>query len=115
MSSTPTLFLMPALFTPQLSSCYLSTVSDDLYQVFLKAYADDAQLSKRAGGLGRDWSRVRATGAYIQGTNGKSQGVVPFLKVYKRYAGCSKIKVVKRKGGRLLLLRKHGILISKNS
>ena len=79
MSSTPTLFNSGTLRS-QLSSCYLSTVPDDLYGIF-EAIRDDAMLSKFAGGLGNDWSRVRAMGAHIKGTNGKSQGVVPFLKV----------------------------------
>ena len=79
MSSTPTLFNSGTL-RPQLSSCYLTTVPDDLYGIF-DSIKDDAMLSKFAGGLGNDWSRVRAMGAHIKGTNGKSQGVVPFLKV----------------------------------
>ncbi|MGE5196315.1 MAG: ribonucleoside-diphosphate reductase subunit alpha, partial [Anaerolineae bacterium] len=78
-SSTPTLFNSGTMH-PQLSSCYLSTVMDDLGHIF-KVIADDAQLSKYAGGLGNDWSNVRATGALIKGTNGRSQGVIPFLKV----------------------------------
>ena len=78
-SSTPTLFNSGSMH-PQLSSCYLSTTTDDLSSIF-KVIADDAQLSKWAGGLGNDWTNVRATGARIKGTNGKSQGVVPFLKV----------------------------------
>ncbi len=79
MSSTPTLFNSGTL-RPQLSSCYLSTVPDDLHGIF-EAIQEDAMLSKFAGGLGNDWSRVRAMGSHIKGTNGKSQGVVPFLKV----------------------------------
>ena len=79
MSSTPTLFNSGTLCS-QLSSCYLSTVPDDLHGIF-GAIQDDAMLSKFAGGLGNDWSRVRAMGSHIKGTNGKSQGVVPFLKV----------------------------------
>jgi ribonucleoside-diphosphate reductase alpha chain len=78
-SSTPTLFNAGTLH-PQLSSCYLTTVMDDLQHIF-KCVSDDAQLSKWAGGLGNDWTNVRATGARIKGTNGKSQGVIPFLKV----------------------------------
>lgn len=78
-SSTPTLFNSGTLH-PQLSSCYLSTVMDDLKHIF-KCVADDAQLSKWAGGLGNDWTNVRATGSRIKGTNGRSQGVIPFLKV----------------------------------
>ena len=79
MSSTPTLFNSGTL-RPQLSSCYLTTVPDDLDGIF-SAIKDDAMLSKFAGGLGNDWTRVRAMGSHIKGTNGKSQGVVPFLKV----------------------------------
>jgi len=79
MSSTPTLFNSGTL-RPQLSSCYLTTVPDDLDGIF-SAIKDDAMLSKYAGGLGNDWSRVRGLGAHIKGTNGESQGVVPFLKV----------------------------------
>ena len=79
MSSTPTLFNSGTL-RPQLSSCYLSTIPDDLDGIF-SAIRDDALLSKYAGGLGNDWTRVRAMGAHIKGTNGESQGVVPFLKV----------------------------------
>ena len=78
-SSTPTLF-NSGMRTPQLSSCYLSTVMDDLQHIF-KVISDDAKLSKWAGGLGNDWTNVRATGARIKGTNGRSQGVIPFLKV----------------------------------
>lgn len=79
MSSTPTLFNSGTL-RPQLSSCYLTTVPDDLVGIF-DAIKDDALLSKYAGGLGNDWTRVRGLGARIKGTNGESQGVVPFLKV----------------------------------
>ena len=79
MSSTPTLF-NSATLKPQLSSCYLSTIPDDLRGIF-EGISDDAMLSKFAGGLGNDWSQVRALGSYIEGTNGKSQGVIPFLKV----------------------------------
>lgn len=78
-SSTPTLFNAGTMHS-QLSSCYLSTVMDDLHHIF-KVVADDAQLSKWAGGIGNDWTNVRATGATIKGTNGVSQGVIPFLKV----------------------------------
>lgn len=78
-SSTPTLFNSGTLHS-QLSSCYLSTVMDDLHHIF-KVIADDAQLSKWAGGIGNDWTNVRATGSIIKGTNGTSQGVIPFLKV----------------------------------
>ncbi len=79
MSSTPTLFNAGTL-RPQLSSCYLTTVSDDLFGIY-SAIRDNAMLSKWAGGLGNDWTPVRALGAHIKGTNGKSQGIVPFLKV----------------------------------
>ncbi|WP_339082066.1 ribonucleoside-diphosphate reductase subunit alpha [Pseudomonas sp. TMP9] len=79
MSSTPTLFNAGTL-RPQLSSCYLTTVPDDLSGIY-HAIHDNAMLSKFAGGLGNDWTPVRSLGAYIKGTNGKSQGVVPFLKV----------------------------------
>jgi ribonucleoside-diphosphate reductase alpha chain len=79
MASTPTLFNAGTL-RPQLSSCFLTTVPDDLDGIF-KSIKDNALLSKYAGGLGNDWSRVRGLGAHIKGTNGESQGVVPFLKV----------------------------------
>ncbi|MBL8814383.1 MAG: ribonucleoside-diphosphate reductase subunit alpha [Planctomyces sp.] len=78
-SATPTLF-NSATNHPQLSSCYLSTVKDDLEHIF-KCVSDNAKLSKWAGGLGNDWTGIRATNAYIKGTNGRSQGVIPFLKV----------------------------------
>lgn len=78
-SATPTLFNSGTCH-PQLSSCYLSTVTDDLDHIF-KVIGDNAKLSKWAGGLGNDWSNIRATNAHISGTNGKSQGVIPFLKV----------------------------------
>ena len=79
MSSTPTLFNSGTLRS-QLSSCYLTTVADDLDGIY-EAIKENALLSKFAGGLGNDWTPVRALGSYIKGTNGKSQGVVPFLKV----------------------------------
>ncbi|QFU76941.1 ribonucleoside-diphosphate reductase subunit alpha [Halioglobus maricola] len=79
MSSTPTLFNAGTL-RPQLSSCYLTTVPDDLHGIY-GSIQDNAMLSKFAGGLGNDWTPVRSLGAYIKGTNGKSQGIVPFLKV----------------------------------
>lgn len=79
MSSTPTLFNSGSL-RPQLSSCYLTTVPDDLAGIY-DAIKDNALLSKFAGGLGNDWTSVRGLGSHIKGTNGKSQGVVPFLKV----------------------------------
>ncbi|OYT89605.1 MAG: ribonucleoside-diphosphate reductase subunit alpha [Burkholderiales bacterium PBB6] len=79
MSSTPTLF-NAGTRRSQLSSCYLTTVADDLDGIY-EALKENALLSKFAGGLGNDWTPVRALGSYIKGTNGKSQGVVPFLKV----------------------------------
>ncbi|MEM5343915.1 ribonucleoside-diphosphate reductase subunit alpha [Paraburkholderia azotifigens] len=79
MSSTPTLF-NSGTRRSQLSSCYLTTVDDDLDGIY-EALKENALLSKFAGGLGNDWTRVRALGSHIKGTNGKSQGVVPFLKV----------------------------------
>lgn len=79
MTSTPTLFNAGTLRS-QLSSCYLTTVPDNLEGIY-GAIRDNAMLSKWAGGLGNDWTPVRALGSYIKGTNGKSQGVVPFLKV----------------------------------
>ena len=79
MSSTPTLF-NSGTRRSQLSSCYLTTVVDDLEGIY-DAIKENALLAKFAGGLGNDWTPVRALGAHIKGTNGKSQGVVPFLKV----------------------------------
>ena len=79
MSSTPTLFNAGTRH-PQLSSCFLTTIDDDLWHIF-KCVQDDAMLSKWSGGLGNDWTNVRAMGSRIKGTNGKSQGVIPFLKV----------------------------------
>jgi len=79
MSSTPTLFNSGTKHS-QLSSCYLTTVPDDLHGIY-GAIQDNAMLSKWAGGLGNDWTPVRGLGSQIKGTNGKSQGVVPFLKV----------------------------------
>jgi ribonucleoside-diphosphate reductase alpha chain len=79
MSSTPTLFNSGTRHA-QLSSCYLTTVSDDLEGIY-EAIKENALLAKYAGGLGNDWTPVRALGSHIKGTNGKSQGVVPFLKV----------------------------------
>jgi ribonucleoside-diphosphate reductase alpha chain len=79
MSSTPTLF-NSGTRRSQLSSCYLTSVSDDLDGIY-EALKENALLSKFAGGLGNDWTNVRALGSHIKGTNGKSQGVVPFLKV----------------------------------
>jgi ribonucleoside-diphosphate reductase alpha chain len=79
MSSTPTLFNSGTRHS-QLSSCYLTTISDDLEGIY-DGIKENALLSKYAGGLGNDWTPVRALGSHIKGTNGKSQGVVPFLKV----------------------------------
>lgn len=79
MASTPTLFNSGTL-RPQLSSCYLTTLDDDLYNIY-GSMRDNAMLSKWAGGLGNDWTQVRALNSHIKGTNGKSQGIVPFLKV----------------------------------
>ncbi|MFT3987663.1 ribonucleoside-diphosphate reductase subunit alpha [Aestuariivirga sp.] len=79
MASTPTLFNSGTL-RPQLSSCFLTSVPDDLDGIF-KSVRDNALLAKYSGGLGNDWTRVRGLGAHIKGTNGESQGVVPFLKV----------------------------------
>ena len=79
MCSTPTLFNAGTL-RPQLSSCFLTTIEDDLAGIF-KAIKDNALLSKYAGGLGNDWTSVRGLGSHIKGTNGQSQGLVPFLKV----------------------------------
>ncbi len=79
MSSTPTLFNSGTLRS-QLSSCYLTTVPDHLDGIY-ESIKENALLSKFAGGLGNDWTRVRALGSHIKGTNGESQGVVPFLKV----------------------------------
>jgi ribonucleoside-diphosphate reductase alpha chain len=79
MSSTPTLF-NSGTRRPQLSSCYLTTVPDDLNGIY-SAIRDNAMLSKYAGGLGNDWTPVRAMGSHIKGTNGKSLGIVPFLNV----------------------------------
>ncbi len=77
--STPTLFHAGTTY-PQLSSCYLNTVNDDLYHIF-KVYSDNAQLSKYSGGIGTSWSKIRATGAHIKTTNLESQGVIPFLRI----------------------------------
>ncbi len=79
MCSTPTLFNSGTL-RPQLSSCFLTTIGDDLDAIF-KGVKDNALLAKYSGGLGNDWTPVRGLGAHIKGTNGESQGVVPFLKV----------------------------------
>jgi ribonucleoside-diphosphate reductase alpha chain len=83
-SSTPTLFNSGTLHS-QMSSCYLNTVDDSLTHIF-KVYSDNAQLSKWAGGIGTDWSNIRATGSNIRGTNGESQGVIPFIKIFNDIA-----------------------------
>lgn len=79
MSSTPTLF-NSGTTRPQLSSCFLTTLDDDLYEIY-GGFRDMAMLSKYAGGIGTDWTNVRALGSFINGTKGNSQGVVPFMKV----------------------------------
>ena len=81
--STPTLF-HSGTNHPQLSSCYLTTVKDDLKHIF-KCVGDNAQLSKWSGGLGNDWTNIRATGSWIKSTNVESQGVIPFLKIANDY------------------------------
>lgn len=83
-SSTPTLFNSGTPHS-QMSSCYLNTVDDSLAAIF-KTYSDNAFLSKWAGGIGTDWSRVRSTGSKIKGTNGSSQGVIPFIKIFNDVA-----------------------------
>lgn len=83
-SSTPTLFNSGTAHS-QMSSCYLNTVTDSMEGIF-KNYADNAQLSKWAGGIGTNWTAVRSKGAGIRGTNGKSQGIVPFLKIFNDVA-----------------------------
>jgi ribonucleoside-diphosphate reductase alpha chain len=83
-SSTPTLFNSGTLFS-QMSSCYLNTVDDSLEHIF-KVYSDNAMLSKWAGGIGTDWTSIRATGSKIKGTNGLSQGVIPFIKIFNDVA-----------------------------
>jgi ribonucleoside-diphosphate reductase alpha chain len=80
MPSTPTLFNSGTRHA-QMSSCYLLTIGEDSLEGIYKAYADCAQLSKWSGGIGIDWTPVRASGALIKGTNGKSNGIIPFLKV----------------------------------
>jgi ribonucleoside-diphosphate reductase alpha chain len=80
-SSTPTLFNSGTLHS-QLSSCYLYKVDDSIESIMQRGIADNAYLSKWAGGLGGSWTSVRGTGSYIQGTNGESQGVIPFLKLH---------------------------------
>lgn len=95
MSSTPTLFNSGTLRS-QLSSCYLSTIGDDLDDIY-SGIKDNALLSKFAGGLGNDWTPVRAMGSYIKGTNGKSQGVVPFM-VVANYSMVAVNQGGKRKG-----------------
>lgn len=103
-SSTPTLFNAGTLRS-QLSSCYLYKVDDSIESIMLRGIAENAFLSKWAGGLGGSWTSVRGTGGYIQGTNGESQGVVPFLKLHndqliavnqggkRRGSGCAYLEV----------------------
>ena len=83
-SSTPTLFNSGTTHS-QMSSCYLNTVDDSLSGIF-KNYSDNAQLSKWAGGIGTDWTPVRASGSRIKGTNGLSQGIIPFIKIFNDVA-----------------------------
>jgi ribonucleoside-diphosphate reductase alpha chain len=83
-SSTPTLFNSGTQFS-QMSSCYLNTTEDSLDSIF-KLFSDNAKLSKWAGGIGSDWTNVRATGSRIKGTNGSSQGVIPFIKIFNDVA-----------------------------
>lgn len=83
-SSTPTLFNSGTNHS-QMSSCYLNTVEDSLEGIF-KNFSDNAQLSKWAGGIGTDWTAVRGTGSYIKGTNGKSSGIIPFIKIFNDVA-----------------------------
>ncbi len=83
-SSTPTLFNSGTRHS-QMSSCYLNIVGDSLHDIF-KLYSDNAKLSKWAGGIGTDWTPVRATGSKIHGTNGSSQGVIPFIKIFNDVA-----------------------------
>lgn len=83
-SSTPTLF-NSGTGHMQLSSCYINTVDDSLGGIF-KNYSDNAQLSKWAGGIGTDWTRVRASGSMIRGTNGESSGIIPFIKIFNDIA-----------------------------
>ena len=80
-SSTPTLFNSGTLHS-QLSSCYLYKVDDSIESIMKRGIAENAFLSKWAGGLGGSWTSVRGTGSYIKGTNGESQGVIPFLKLH---------------------------------
>ena len=83
-SSTPTLFNSGTTFS-QMSSCYLNTVDDSLSHIF-KVYSDNAHLSKWAGGIGTDWTTIRSTGSRIKGTNGESQGIIPFIKIFNDVA-----------------------------
>ena len=112
MCSTPTLF-NAGTRRPQLSSCFLTTVPDDLDGIF-KSVNDNALLSKYAGGLGNDWTRVRGLGAHIKGTNGQSQGVVPFLKVANDTAIAVNLKAASAKA-QSVPIWKPGISTSRNS
>ena len=110
MCSTPTLFNSGTLHS-QLSSCYLTTVGDDLESIY-QSIKENALLQKYAGGLGNDWTPVRASGSRIKGTNGQSQGVIPFLKVVNDTA------VAVNQGGNVRVLSapiwKPGTSISRN-
>jgi ribonucleoside-diphosphate reductase alpha chain len=86
-SSTPTLFNSGTLHS-QLSSCYLYWVDDSIEAIMQRGVAENAMLSKWAGGLGGSWTSVRGTGSYIGGTNGESQGVIPFLKLHNDLLVC---------------------------
>ncbi len=100
--STPTLFHSGTCH-PQLSSCYLNTVEDSLDHIF-KTCGDNAQLAKWAGGIGTDWTKVRATGAYIKGTNVESQGIIPFLKVANSVTAAINRSGGKRRGATCVYL-----------
>lgn len=96
LSSTPTLF-HAGFPVAQLSSCYLNTVNDDLMHIF-KVTGDNAQLSKWAGGIGTDWTNIRATGAYIKGIKATSQGVIPYLKIANDVVVCITRSGIRRGG-----------------
>ena len=92
--ATPTLF-NAGTPRPQMSSCYLNLATDSLDHIF-KLFSDNAKLSKWAGGIGSDWTYVRATGSKIKGTNGTSQGIIPFIKIFNDVVHKSIINVFKR-------------------
>ena len=96
LASTPTLF-HAGFPVAQLSSCYLNTVNDDLTDIF-KVTGDNAQLSKWAGGIGTDWTNIRATGAYIKGIKATSQGVIPYLKIANDVVVCITRSGIRRGG-----------------